>query len=391
MSNISFNGKLTLLLVSSLTIMSIITISPALPNMKVHFSDVPNIDFWVRIVMTVPALIIAIIAPFAGRLIDRYGRLKLLWGALVLYGLSGLSGLLIDDIYLLLFSRVLLGVAVGTSMTIVITLVADYFEGMERQKFLGLQVAFMSVGGILFIGLGGFLADFSWRYPFVLYGLAMIVLPMSILFLKEPEKVIKVSNNQTADKAPKFLLLLYINTMIMWIIFFFIPVQVPFYLNEIGIEKASLIGAAIALSTAFSAISAISFSRIKNRISFVMVYTIGYLLMGLGFYILSLSNSYIMVVIAMIICGLGMGIMIPNTNLWVMKLVPLSIRGREIGKLTTFWFMGQFISPFILLLLLGQMSSQSVFKMAAIILVLLAIGFRLLLTSSSVKELMQES
>ncbi|MFT4565864.1 MAG: MFS family permease [Saprospiraceae bacterium] len=371
--------------------MSIITISPALPNMKVHFSDVPNIDFWVRIVMTVPALIIAIIAPFAGRLIDRYGRLKLLWGALVLYGLSGLSGLLIDDIYLLLFSRVLLGVAVGTSMTIVITLVADYFEGMERQKFLGLQVAFMSVGGILFIGLGGFLADFSWRYPFVLYGLAMIVLPMSILFLKEPEKVIKVSNNQTADKAPKFLLLLYINTMIMWIIFFFIPVQVPFYLNEIGIEKASLIGAAIALSTAFSAISAISFSRIKNRISFVMVYTIGYLLMGLGFYILSLSNSYIMVVIAMIICGLGMGIMIPNTNLWVMKLVPLSIRGREIGKLTTFWFMGQFISPFILLLLLGQMSSQSVFKMAAIILVLLAIGFRLLLTSSSVKELMQES
>ena len=90
----------------------------------------------------------------------------------------------------------------------------------------------------------------------------------------------------------------------------------------------------------------------------------------------------------MMICGLGMGIMIPNTNLWVMKLAPLSVRGREIGKLTTFWFMGQFISPFILMPLLDHMSSQAIFQLAAILLVLLAIGFRLLHSLTSVKELM---
>src|SRR6476619_1694780 len=62
--------KLTLLLVSSLTIMSIITISPALPQMTAAFSDVKNSAFLVKLVLTIPALMIALFSPVTGRLID---------------------------------------------------------------------------------------------------------------------------------------------------------------------------------------------------------------------------------------------------------------------------------------------------------------------------------
>src|SRR3954451_24136955 len=167
MQNKSWKLKLTLLLVSSLTIMSVITISPALPQMTAAFSGVKNSALLVKLVLTIPALMIALFSPITGRLIDHYGRLKILWFALALYAVAGSAGFYLHNLYHILISRAVLGISVGMSMTIVITLIADYFEGIERQKFVGIQIAFMSMGGILFIGLGGILADQGWRYPFL--------------------------------------------------------------------------------------------------------------------------------------------------------------------------------------------------------------------------------
>jgi len=73
--------------------------------------------------------------------------------------------------------------------------------------------------------------------------------------------------------------------------------------------------------------------------------------------------------------GLGMGMMIPNTNMWVMKITPTEIRGKEIGKLTTFWFMGQFLSPIIIFPVLNILSLSSTFMLLAGFLFLMSIGY----------------
>lgn len=367
--------KLTLLLVSSLTILSVITISPALPQMAQAFSDVSNAAFLVKLVLTIPACMIAVVSPFAGRLIDRYGRLQILRLALVLYAIAGVSGYFLNNIYYILISRAVLGVAVGMSMTIVITLIADYFDGLQRQKFVGLQIAFMSLGGIIFISFGGILADIGWRYPFLIYLSSLLVLPLTILYLTEPISLKHQSQQREGIKAPPIIWMLFINMMIMWIIFFLIPVQIPFHLKSIGIEKNALIGAAIAVSTAFSAISSFSFSKLKTRLSFLAIFSIGYLLMACGYVCIALSHTYLLVVVAMILSGLGMGMMIPNTNMWVMKLAPPEIRGKEIGKLTTFWFFGQFLSPLILFPVLSAVTLPTAFMLAACLLFLMSIGF----------------
>ena len=213
MQNKTWKLKLTLLLVSSLTIMSVITISPALPQMVKVFSQVNNAAFLVKLVLTIPALMIAIFSPITGRLIDRYGRLRILWFSLVLYAISGSAGYYLNNIYQILVSRAVLGLSVGMSMTIVITLIADYFEGMERQKFVGLQIAFMSMGGILFIGLGGILADIGWRYPFLIYLFSLLVLPLAVMFLDEPKVGEKRNQSDQPVKAPQIIWMLFFNTM----------------------------------------------------------------------------------------------------------------------------------------------------------------------------------
>ena len=383
MENNNWRLKLTLLLVSSLTIMSVITISPALPQMVLAFAGFEHAGLLVQLTLTIPALMIAVISPVTGEIIDRYGRLKILWFSLVMYALSGVSGYFLDNLYLLLLSRGVLGISVGISMTTVVTLIADYFQEAERQKFVGLQVAFMSLGGILFITLGGILADIGWRYPFLLYSFSLIVLPFSMLFLNEPAPPAQQKRAQNKIHAPGFIWLLFINTMVMWIVFFLIPLQIPFHLKRIGIESNSLTGAAIAITTAFSAVASFSYYRIKDRFNFLSVFSMGYLLMAAGFFCLAVSETYLTVALAMALAGSGVGMMIPNTNMWVMKIAPPEIRGKEIGKLTTFWFFGQFVSPMIILPLLTYMTLAEAFMLAAIFLSILSVGFLIFQYSKS--------
>ncbi len=375
MNTESWQVKVTLLLVSSLTIMSMITISASLPDMTKAFSTLPNAENLVKLTLSFPALFIALTAIIAGKFIDKFGRLRLLNAALILYAIAGSSGYWLDNIYLILVGRALLGICVGITMTVATTLIADYYQGKSRQKFAGLQIAVMSLGGIMFVTLGGVLADISWRIPFLLYLFPLVILPMTSLFLKEPKELHIAKSKDTSVKSPKIIWLVFINVMIMWILFFIIPVQIPFYLKSIGIEKNTLIGIAIASTTFFSVISSLSFSRIKDRLSYQQVFGIGYLLMAISFASISYGGSYGMVMIGMLLAGLGMGLMIPNANVWVMQLAPEQIRGQEIGRLTTFWFMGQFLSPIILLPFLNIISQSQLFSILTYVILGLSIGF----------------
>ncbi|MGB5508247.1 MFS transporter [Robiginitalea sp.] len=377
MDHNSAKVKTSLLLVSSLTIASMITISASLPDMSAQFKDLPEGPSLVKLSLSLPALFIALTATLAGAFIDRAGRLKLLGAALVLYAVAGSSGFWLNNIYGILAGRALLGVSVGISMTIVTTLVADYYQGQARQQFAGLQIAVMSVAGILFITLGGFLADISWETPFLLYLFALAILPFALRFLPEPASaaVATDTTTKTGVKSPPMIWLVFINVMLMWVLFFILPIQIPFYLKELGVEKNSLIGIAIAGSTLSSAISSFNYARLKGRFSHGVIFGLGYGLMALAFLVIALGHTYSLVVIGLVIAGLGMGLLIPNANILVMQLAPPSIRGREIGKLTTFWFLGQFIAPLVILPFINEYSQTSVFGGIAIITGILCIFF----------------
>lgn len=136
-----------------------------------------------------------------------------------------------------------------------------------------------------------------------------------------------------------------------------------------------MIGIAIASSTLFSAISSFSYSRIKDLLGFRQIFGLGYFLMALAFIAIAFGNSYVMVLLGMLLAGFGMGLMIPNANVWVMQLAPQEIRGQEIGRLTTFWFLGQFLSPLVLLPFLDYFSLAQLFYGLGIVLFGLTLTF----------------
>ena len=249
-NNSNLITKITLLLVSTLTVMSGATISPSLPAMQDYFSEVENAEFWVRLVLTIPALLIVVGSPIAGQLVDSIGRKPLLIGSAVLYGLGGASGYLLDSLFAILVGRALLGLAVAGVMVSATTLIADYYQGDTRANFMGLQAAFMGFGGVVFLSAGGYLADLDWRLPFLIYLFAWILLPFVVLSLYEPKSTRETENShvdRNLSSLPiKLLVLIYGSILVMQIVFYLIPVQLPFYLRNLTDASASQSGLAIA-------------------------------------------------------------------------------------------------------------------------------------------------
>ena len=96
---------LTLLLGSCLTIMGAVLIAPILPQLRDHFGDVPHIDALVPIALTVPALAIALLAPFAGSIVDRFGRKRLLLWATALYAVFGTAPIYLQSLQAIVARR----------------------------------------------------------------------------------------------------------------------------------------------------------------------------------------------------------------------------------------------------------------------------------------------
>ncbi|NEQ30080.1 MAG: MFS transporter [Leptolyngbya sp. SIO4C5] len=344
--------KVTLLLASTLTVMSGATIAPSLPAMQAHFSDVANAEFWVRLVLTVPALFIVMGSPVAGQLVDSVGRKPLLIGSAVLYGMAGASGLGLNSLFAILAGRALLGLAVAGVMVSATTLIADYFSGDQRANFMGLQAAFMGFGGVLFLTVGGFVADLNWRLPFLIYLFAWLLLPTMVLTLYEPQRD-RLGAQGTGDRASvsqlpvKLLVLIYGSALLMQIIFYLIPVQMPFYLQQLTGANASRSGLAIAFSTLFSALASMNYGRIKRQFSHISILAIALGLMGLGYMGIGLVSNYWLILLVLIPAGCGLGLLMPNLSVWTATEVADSLRGRALGGLTTFFFLGQFLSPIV--------------------------------------------
>lgn len=375
--------KLTLLLVSTLSVMAGATVAPALPLMAEVFADVPHSEFLSKLILTIPALFIALSGPFIGSLIDKFGRLKILMVSVGIYTIAGFSGFLLDDIYLILVGRALLGISVGGIMTTAVTLAGDYFEGKARQQFLGWQSGAMALGGTVFIGLGGILADISWRAPFLIYLSALGTLPLIILFLFEPENATEEQEGGTASASPPptkyrpdFRVMLVIATVfLVMVLFYLVPTQLPFYLKTLGVEKNALAGLAILCITTTSGIVSLFYSRIGKWIKPAWTYVIGFVFLGLTYVGISQATEYYQVLVMLFVAGIGGGLFMPTSNAWLLHLAPKAFRGRVMGLNTLFLFLGQFLSPILAQPLAAESGLDGVYLFAGLLMLLAALAW----------------
>jgi len=354
---------------SMLFVLTGVGISPSLPGMSDYFNHLPDSEFFVKLTLTIPALIIALTAPFAGILLDRWGRRPVILLSLILYGVAGSSGFWMDSLSGILIGRAFLGLATAGLMSGIITLIGDLYSGEKLHRFMGYQSAALGIGGLIFLVLSGILADIGWRYPFLIHLHAFVVIPGVIFAVKEPN--IDVEKFEANPPKVKVLfpwkLTLIINSIsfsAMLLIFLF-PVHLPFFLtSELGATN-SYVGVALALQSTAAIFLGLLYWRIKARLPFQGIMAIIFLCIGINHLIIALFADLTFLAGGMLIGGISLGLLAPNTNVWVSTTTQGSNRGRAVSIMVSVVFLAQFLAPIVSQPILRSVSFTGVFGYGA--------------------------
>ena len=368
---------LALLFAATLTIMAGATIAPSLPAMREHFSALPQSDVLVRLVLTLPALVVALTSPLMGVLSDRWGRKPLLLAGLVLYVVAGSAGFVIEQLWLMLLSRALLGVAVAAVMTANTALMADLFQGEARNRILGMQGVFSNAGGTLFLVVGGLLAQQHWHLPFLIYLLPVLLLPL--VWAQVPAVRAQPPASAAASRLPMNVLWpIYAAAFLTFLLFYLIPTQLPFYLTGRCGASSGVSGLMVALTNLIGIFAGLLYVRVGSRLAPVRLGSLAFALLGLGLMLVGLSGSYLGIGLGVL--GLGVGLSFPNLTAWLTQVAPVAVRGRAIGLLSSSLFLGQFMSPLLTQPVAHLTSLRSMFWLVGGFALLVALVFSRLRT-----------
>jgi MFS family permease len=342
---------LLLLGASSMSVLGAVLIAPVLPLMAQHFADVPGVAVLVPIVLTVPALVIGLTAGFAGAIVDRLGRLRVLQAALVVYAIAGTAPLYLDDIGAIIATRVVVGLCEAAIMTAATTLIGDYWTGEQRNRYLGLQATVAALSAVVFVAVGGLLGTGGWRAPFWVYLLSLVlVLPMARV-LWNPSS----TGAARAERTPVPWATIAVPcavTLFGGIVFYTLIVQLSYVLDGVGVTSTGVIGAAVAIMSVATAIGGALFGRL-SRAGLRSLLVAEFALSGVGLLVVFSTSSVPVVIAGAVVTGFGTGVMLPTLLTWAVHDLEYAQRGRGTGIWTGTLFIGEFVSPLVIAAIAG--------------------------------------
>ena len=220
--NVSKKVTATILSMSLLTVMAGAAIAPALGIIKAHFNQ--DNDLLVQLIVSMPALLIIVTNLFFLSISRRLRTRAIATTGLLLYVIAGAGCFFVDDIYVLLVMRALLGISVGLIMPLSTGLLAYYFPPEEQARLMGLSAAMNQMGGVVATLLAGLLATIEWNYAFLVYLIGLIAVVMVWLWL--PDEQLGSANKRGIPFQPRQLLKFHpsvVGMLLLMMIFFIFP------------------------------------------------------------------------------------------------------------------------------------------------------------------------
>lgn len=337
---------IVLLMAAIMPIMAITSLVPVLPLLLREFAAVPGSSALVPIALTIPALCVALFSPLAGWLSDRAGRKRLLVMTLALYALAGILPWFLTDLLAIIATRVVLGIMEATIMTVSTAMIADYYEGERRERWIAIQIGAGSLAAIVLVAVGGVLGEaFGSRGPFLLYLVGFVVAAIAALVLFEPRRSEAPAAGQGA--VPSVLGAIWPLVLVTFgagILFYVLIVQIGPILEISGRVSPAQVGLAAAALNAGVMAGSIAFKLSKRRAG-AGVLAVGLAIAAVGYAGTGLSQSYPAVTVFATIGTLGAGILLPNMLTWTLATLAPEVRGRGTGIWTGSFFLAQFIAP----------------------------------------------
>lgn len=346
---------LTVIIAGFLPILAIVSMFPAVPAMIAHFSADPNAGLKVPAMVSAPGLTIAIVALFAGVLVDRFGRRRLLLAATFVYGIFGALPFLLESLDAIYASRLALGVAEAVILTTLNTLIADYWAEDGRRNWLTLQGLVGPALSSVMIFFAGSLAAWRWNGIFLLYLVAFPIFLAMLRWMYEPEsdatarRMLGMDEDRLGSRFPwPTVLSIGALTLFASALYYVFIINGGLVWKELGVADPHAIGQISALPTLFILVGAVIFWWTGKRGFSSRVQIATFLgILGAGLAIIGLATDWRWMIAGMAVQQTGAGMAIPSLIAWAQSKLPFAHRGRGMGVWTACFFFGQFSSPLL--------------------------------------------
>ena len=329
----------TILSISLLTVMAGAAIAPALGVISAHFAG--RNPLLIQLIVSLPALFIILtnlVFPWLCRLMKT--RTLALTG-LAVYVLSGAGAFFVNDIWLLLCFRALMGVSVGMIMPLSTGLLAYYFPPEEQAGLMGMSAAMNQMGGVVATFLAGMLAGISWNYAFLVYLLGLIAVILVAAFLP---------NERLSGRGGVSLSLLrrfhpsVVGMFLVMVLFFIYPTNFALTasgtLSEMGVTL-TMVGLDV---VAF--LVGLVFGALMKRFAAQMKY-VAPLGFAAGYLCLAIGGNLVLLLLGSAFIGIANGIGVPYLNTIGSVKAGKEAATTVMPLLSAALYLGQFLSPLI--------------------------------------------
>jgi len=359
-------------------------ILPLFPFYAERFGASPAVITWT---MSAYTLAQAIATPVWGRISDAYGRRLVLILTMIGSALSYVILACADELWLVLFSRVLGGLMAGNIAT-AFAYVTDITTEDERSASLGKIGAAMGLGFIFGPAIGGLLAGAEVETAnYVLPALAAALLSVvatlgAIIFLPESlaradRKPFAWSGVPTADAQQNLslatvnrqgLLKLFIAAMIFYTAMSQMESIFPLWANDLyGMGPRYIGGIFFYLGTIVVVMQAAMVGPLTSRFGDRQVAIASGVFFAIGLVALAILNASWQVWIALLPFGIGVGLFNPTVSSIVSKACSVNERGAVMGKYQAASAWGRFFGPLWSGLLYSKISLAAPFALAAVL------------------------
>ncbi|MET9832222.1 MFS transporter [Streptomyces sp. NPDC006385] len=355
-----------LMLASTLTVMAGAIIAPVVGVIR---GELGVSGTSAGLILTAHGLSLAVVSPFVGWAIDRWGLRIPLVSGLLLYGVAGGAGLLTESYGALIVSRFLFGVGAAAVFTGTTVALLALYQGAERDRVAGWRSTAISLGGIIWPLLGGALGELSWHGPFAIY---LLGIPVGVaMLLVMPD--LPAEGRGTRGGAVRLLRehprlpALYALSLFGSFLLYVMAVFLPQLLTENGIEEPFTISLITTSTSVGGSLIGLVYAKMKAGLGYQNLLRLAVVAWILAFLITGLSDHAALLTASAFLFGLGSGLSVPALAMLIGETAPPARRGQAMSLSGTANFTGQFVAPLVIGPVVGATSIAAGFLVGAVL------------------------
>lgn len=311
MNRIEQRGLKSAILTMSFVQMTTNAVAAILADIAMQFpqASVTKIQY----LMTFPNLMVVGVSIIAARLAQQFSKRSLAATGLSFVSIAGIGSFFVHStLFMLYLWAGILGIGVGLVVPMANSLIADYFQGNERDGLLGYQTGAANAGSMLMTYFGGILAVAGWYFDYIVY---LFAIPGLILTLKYVPKQ-NVSNQKKADRHQYVLpekreWEICVLAAVYMIVFYLGPTNIALYLDEKKIGNTVAAGNASTLLLFGGGCMGFFYGKIVKYIGKQTI-SLGFLVLFAGYILIYNSSGLLTIDLGCFLIGMSNPLVLPQ-------------------------------------------------------------------------------